>query len=218
MRNRSFTLIEVIIATGIFALLCILCMKLTSSSLSNYEAQKDRARHISQLVILDKTLRKMFSNMVPFNWRDESGDKQSFFYGAVNEMRFAQLNKVNTLKDGGMRFIELILNEENELVANYQTRPFFNGEELIEGKYYTSLLAKDVEQIEFSYVSAIEESQSSEELEWLNEWLEERQDIPLAILLKVRWRDGSEENFMWRTAASSYDERLAPWDNGKLTQ
>ena len=218
MKRHSFTLIEVMIACGIFAILCLACMKLTSGTLMNYQAQKERSARIDQLLLLDKTFKKMITNMVPFTWRDEDDFKKPFFMGLKDRLRFAQLNRINRAEDGGMRFVELTLNESNQLVAFYQSRPFTYGSELTEGKNYSSILADNVEAIEFYFVSSAEEINDSTELIWLDEWEEMREDIPLAVLLKVKWQDESEENFMWRTASNSYFERRAGWENWKVVQ
>ena len=218
MKRRSFTLIEVMIASGIFALLCLACMKLTSGTLMNYQAQKERSSRIDELILLDKTFRKMVTNMVPFTWRDEDDFKRPFFMGTKDQMRFAQLNRINRAEHGGMRFVELALNENNQLVAYYQTRPFTFGTELTEGKSYFSVLSENVEAIEFYFVSSAEEIDDSSELIWLDEWEEMREDIPLAVLMKVTWQDESQENFMWRTAGNSYYERRAGWENWKVMQ
>ena len=218
MKKRAFTLVEVMVASGIFAIVCLVCMKLSSGVLMNYQAQKERSHKIQELITLDKTFRKMISNMVPFSWRDEDDFKVPFFVGLNNTMRFAQLNRINRSEDGGMRFVELSLNENNQLVAYYQTRPFTFGTELTEGKSYLSILGEEIESVEFFYVSAEEGTNDSSELIWLEEWQEMREDIPLAVLMKIRWLDQSEENFMWRTSGNSYYERRAGWDNWKVKQ
>jgi len=156
--------------------------------------------------------------MVPFTWRDEDDVKKPFFMGFSNVMRFAQVNRINRVEDGGMRFVKLSLNENHQLVAYYQTRPFTYGVELTEGKSYKSVLVEEVKSIEFVYVSAEEGLHDSSELEWLEEWEEMREDIPLAVLIKIRWLDDAEENFMWRTSGNSYYERRASWENWKVKQ
>ena len=109
-------------------------------------------------------------------------------------MRFCYLSRINNLEDGGLRFAEVYVNEESQLVADYQTRPFTEGLELSDNAYQ-SILSKEVKSVSFSYVSVAENEQSSENLEWLDDWEEDRLDIPLAVRITVTWKNEDTENF-----------------------
>ena len=131
-------------------------------------------------------------------------------------MRFCYLSRINNLEDGGLRFAEIYVNEDYQLVADYQTRPFNEAIELNDNAYQ-SILSEDVESVSFSYVSVTENEQSSENLEWLDEWEEDRLDIPLAVRMTITWKNEDIENFFWRTAGNSYYERYGAWRNGEKT-
>ena len=217
MKKNNFTLIEIIIALGLFVALSISCVSLISSMTTSMEVQNDRTEHIDGLVRLDRSLKKMFSNMVQYTWRDENNERLPHFLGLSDSIRLAHLNRVNNLQDGGLRFAEIYVDENSQLIARYQNRPFRNAEELNEDAYI-SILSESVESIQFDYASVEEDRSSSEDLEWLQEWSDERLDIPLAVMITVNWTEESgkgSETFLWRTAGNSYYERWGAWRNGE---
>ncbi|NQZ59787.1 MAG: hypothetical protein HRT88_20230 [Lentisphaeraceae bacterium] len=217
MKRRNFTLMELIIALSLFALLSLICMGLLKSVIDSLKTQKEHSKKVGELVILNKTTKKMFANMVPFSWRDEENQKVPHFGGGPEYMRFVYLNRVNSPQDGGLRFCEIFVNDDAELVVQYQTRPFRHGYEINE-EHYLSILARKVQSVSFQYASAAEDQQSSAEMEWLEEWKAERLDIPLAILMTITWENENVESFMWRTAGNSFYERHGAWKNGEEIQ
>ena len=218
---KAFTLIEMVIATGLFAIITLVCMKLQSTMVSSFTAQTERSLHIEQLTNLDLSFKKMFSNMVPFTWRDADNQRVPHFQGDSDYLRFAYLTRLNSDLDGGLRFMEIFINDENALEARYQNRPFLDGVESSE-EAFSSVLSYDVASISLRYASVAENSQHSQDLEWLEAWDVERTDIPLAILVNVTWiadesGDQKAESFLWRTSSNSYYERLGAWRNGART-
>ncbi|MCM8530964.1 MAG: hypothetical protein NE330_07375 [Lentisphaeraceae bacterium] len=212
--KKPFTLIEVIIALALFVGLAISCVTLVHSLTTSMESQNARSKHVESLVLLDRTIKKMFTNMVPFKWRDLDNQAVPHFGGYSDRIRFAYLNRINNLQDGGLRFVELFVNDDAQLVAVYQTRPFREGVEANENAYQ-SILSEEVDSIEFSYVSVAEGESSSENLEWLEDWDEDRLDIPLGVRITIRWQNEDAESFFWRTAGNSYYERWGAWRNGE---
>lgn len=213
-KKSNFTLLEVMIAIGLFAVLAITCVSLMTTLTGSLAAQQERSEHVDKLVSLDKTLKKMFTNMVQFTWRDQDNERLPHFLGVSDTMRFAYLNRVNNLQDGGLRFVDIYVDDEARLIARYQNRPFRNSEEINEDAYI-SVLAENVDSIVFNYASVEEERTSSEYLEWLQEWSDERLDIPLAVMITINWTTNGSETFLWRTAGNSFYERWGAWRNGE---
>lgn len=213
-KKSNFTLLEVMIAIGLFAVLAITCVSLMTTLTGSLAAQQERSEHVDKLVSLDKTLKKMFTNMVQFTWRDQDNERLPHFLGVSDTMRFAYLNRVNNLQDGGLRFVDIYVDDEARLIARYQNRPFRNAEEINEDAYI-SVLAENVDSIVFNYASVEEERTSSEYLEWLQEWSDERLDIPLAVMITINWTTNGSETFLWRTAGNSFYERWGAWRNGE---
>ncbi len=213
IQKRYFTLLEVMIALALFASLVFLTMVMVGNFTSSLQVQQERSAHIDQLVNLDKSIKKMFTNMVAFSWRDEDGKKIPHFLGTGSSIRFVHLNRVNDLRDGGLRFVELFVDDVGKLVALYQTRPFLNGVEVSQNAY-RSVLAENIEEVSFKYASLEDDASTSDKMEWLEEWEDTRLDIPLAVMITVKFRDFGTETFLWRTAGNSFYERCG-WRNGE---
>ena len=216
MKRRHFTLIEVLIALALFAGLAVTCVSLMQAVAGSMESQSIRSKHVDSLVTLDRTVKKLFTNMVPFRWRDIDNQAVPHFVGASDFMRFAHLNRVNDLNDGGLRFVELFVDDDGNLIANYQTRPFREGTEINETAY-RSILSTAVSSVTFQYASVPEDEQASENIAWFEEWEEDRLDIPLSVMMTVTWQDETSETFMWRPAGNSYYERWGAWRNMERT-
>ena len=217
INKNSFTLLEVVIALALFAGLAVTSVTLISRMSSSYETQNERSAHVENLVALDRTLKKMFTNMVKYSWRDEDNQRLPHFTGTSDFMRFVHLNRVNDINDGGLRFVELFLDDQGRFTARYQTRPYRNAEEMNEDAYL-SILAENIASVQFDYASVTEDESSSEFMEWLQEWDEEKADIPLAVMVTLNWKDETSETFLWRTAGNGYYERYGDWNNRDVVQ
>ena len=166
------------------------------------------------LVKLDKTFKKMFTNTVKFTWRDEDNETYPHFYGFNDSVILTYLTRVNNIQDGGLRFVNIFVDSDSRLIARYQNRPFRNSTEINEDAYI-SILSENVESVSFQYAGVIPDTTGVEELEWTDQWEQERLDIPLGIMVTVNWRDKGSETFIWRTASNSYYERWGAWRNNE---
>jgi len=216
--KKHFTLVELIIATSLLALLVLGAVNLSLASITSYDQIRDRQAHVNELMRIDASLQKLISNSVPFWWYE--GDfKMNVFNGKADTLTLVSRNKIRNVKDGGMRFCTFYINDEAEFIVEYQSKPLTDAIDFVEGESLTSVLAQDVEKIEFFYAgieqleNASQESDSNQP-QWFDEWDELRIDLPLAIWVRVTWQNEVVENFMWRTAGNAYQERLGFWQNG----
>ena len=53
------------------------------------DTQNKRSQQVESLVLLDRTIRKMFTNMVPFKWRDIDNQTVPHLRGIQTECVFA---------------------------------------------------------------------------------------------------------------------------------
>jgi len=114
---------------------------------------------------------------------------------------------------------ELVLVEpDGDLLAHYQQRPFLTWDGLSDGPVETSVLSHGVASIEFLYVDLVDEA---DDVEWLADWQPEDEDedgkkrktdqLPLAVMVTVRWQDGRTESWLRRTSGSGFRERYGQW-------
>ena len=102
---------------------------------------------------------------------------------------------------GNLFFVRVYVDDRtDELVAEYSKfprLPWYEDDE-DEMPYDREVLATDVDRISFLYAGAQDRT-----VIWIDEWDREEYDfIPLAVQMTVEWKDGREERWLRRTAAS----------------
>ena len=81
--------------------------------------------------------------------------------------------------------------------SKFPRLPWYEDDE-DEMPYDREVLATDVDEISFLYAGAQDST-----IIWLEEWDREEYDfIPLAVQMTVKWKNGTEECWLRRTAAS----------------
>lgn len=210
-RARQFTLLELVVALVMLAGLTAIVFAAGTGITSSWErltAEKDR---FAELLVVDRTLDALLGNVVPFRWNNEDGVERPAFSGQPDSVGFVTTTQIHDIADGGLIFVHLAV-ADDRLLAYYQSRPLIDPK-VPESAAKTSILAEGINRIELQYADRTGEG----DLEWLDEWdrEDERNEIPLAILLKVFWRDGREEAWLRRTAGSSRFERFGKWQPGR---
>ena len=211
LRMHRFTLLELAVAMAIFMLVAMVLFAFARGIAASWERLHGEQQQFSRLLALDRTLDRMLSNAVPFQWRDLEREPMPFFLGEGNRCRLAVLHPVYRTEDGGLRFVELFL-EDDKLMARFSQRPYLEWQETA-GLTGQSILAWDVDRIEFQYVdwSGDELLEWEDRMVWTSEWDPERKELPLAIWITVTWQDGRAETWLRRTAGAGWRERYSGW-------
>ncbi len=205
-RISRFTLIEVIIAVSLLVTVMGVLFLGTGTVMSSWEQLESHARGFEDMLSLDRTLDVLLSNVIPFTWPDEEleGRPSMMFRGESGQTTFAYIHSFNRLEDGAIRSCRL-MQEKNELVAYYCERPPF-PEDLGSDKLRRSVLARNIHSVSFSYMDV-----EDDRITFIDDW-EDRDYMPLAILIRVDWIDGASQNWLRRTAGTSYFERWGKWE------
>ena len=190
-----FTLIEVLVAVAIMLLLFVAAGTSLVSVQRTWQKVQNKNNELKILISLDKIVNTNFPNIVPFDWKDEDLNKRSTFLGDHDRVSFACLHRVNVIKDGGIRFIT-IFKEGDKLIVAYRDTPQLYWDELPMNE---EVLAEGIQDLTFVYADV----DRDRKLIWEDDWDEdERKNIPMAIQMTIQWDDGSETNWLRRTAAS----------------
>lgn len=202
MKKTAFTLIEILIATALTAVLIALLALVNTSASRTWESVEKRSAKLQDLMIVRQSLGKLVSNAVPYH----QGKDDSFynaFEGEANHFRLASLQRITNLEDGGLIFAELSV-EDEQLQLNYAFRPWNANSDL---ELDRTVLLEEVQSLSCRYAYAEEER----EIAWCEQWIEEEHDaLPLGIEITIEFNNGDQESFLWRTAANSRYER---WEN-----
>ena len=225
MSRRPFTLIELVIAIGVFSMVAVALFVFSSNVADSWSRLSVERNRFSELMELDRAVESIFPNVVPFLWRDPAEEtivERPFIVATDTVLRVAYLHRLNDADEGAIRFVELKV-EDNELTATYTDRPFLDWDMAPPDRIRTSVLATGVESVTFQYADHINDvaMEWNERLFWQLEWEteeSERTDVPLAIQMTVQWQDGRTESWLRRTMGVSYRERFGTWslpqDNG----
>ncbi len=217
MKNRmKFTLIEVIITSVLLTMIVLISLSVTTDSMKRWTRVENINDHLSQLREIEQVLGNSMANAIPFVWRDDENFSESVgtFTGEPDRVAFCYLHQLNNLEEGAIRFIGLVL-EEDEFVAYYKSKPWIDFEgDLTADDVTRAVLATGIKNISFQYVVSEYET-GEEELIWEEEWDdddEKRFDIPLAMRIDITWEDGDiTESFLYRTAGNSRYQRWGDW-------
>ena len=202
-RRSNFTLMELVAAAGIMLAVAGI---IAFASRSFFRALASAERVSAQLQVylnIDQVMDGCFRNMIPFNWETDDVNDDTFqvFMGEQDWIHFTTLRRSYDDIGGNLFFVRVYVDEKtDELVAEYSKFPRLPWYEDNEDEmpYDREVLATNVERISFRYAGAQDNA-----VIWLEEWDRERYDfIPLAVQMTVEWKDGTEEYWLRRTAAS----------------
>ena len=205
--ERYFTLMEVIVAFAILTLIATLTGIVLVSVQQSWSKIKENSALLEDMVKLDRIANNAFRNTVPFHWPDENRKNKQIFKGKSDSIRMAYLHRINSNKENGIRFIELLL-RENQLVARYRDYPMTeeNPEHCTE-----EILISRVQKLEFRYAE-----RADDEIVWNSEFDEvAAENIPVAIRMTITLDDGETVDFLRRTAGNSYVSTYGKYDEKK---
>ena len=201
IRRSNFTLMELVAATGIMLAIAGI---IAFASRSFFRALASAERVSAQLQVylnIDQLMDGCFRNMIPFNWEtpDVNDDTFQVFLGEEDMIHFTTLRRSYDDNSGNLFFVRVFV-EDEQLIAEYSKFPrlpwYDDDDDLM--PYDREVLATNVDRISFMYAGAQDST-----IIWLDVWDREEYDfIPLAVQMTVEWKDGTEERWLRRTAAS----------------
>ena len=218
-RRRHFTLLELAIAVTIFMMVAVALFAFSGHISQSWGSITTERNRLAELLAMDRTIDSIFSNAIPFLWREREDGLVKvvpFIVAEGDFLRIAYLHRLNDTEKGAIRFVELFL-EDGDLKALYTERPFINWEDISDERKKVSILTTGVESISFLYAdfSSDVSVNWNERLFWRDSWEtedSERKDIPLAIQIRIKWQDGREEAWLRRTMGNSFRERYGTYE------
>lgn len=209
MKKNKFTLLELVVATGVMITLVSLLAVASKMFYDGYHRAQQITEKLEEFMGIDRIMDIYVRNMIPFKWKDKDNSSRFLFSGKENELMFTALRRAANGGNGGLLFIRLKL-ENDQLIAEYSPYPrlpWVEDDEQLSWKQ--EIISKNVASITFKYAETTISETNSSELEWLESWEEnEHAAIPLAVQMNVQWKNGSEESWLRRTAGVSFHSTL----------
>ena len=199
--EAGFTLIEVVMAIGIFAVISLLIATTLFTMQRSWSRIKKQTKRLKAYQTIDRVVDYAVRNTVPFKWPDKTFKEQLVFKGDSDKVILSYLHRVTNIKKGGIRFMQLSL-ENGDLLAYYRHTPilYWLNEDLV-STCQKEVIARDVENISFLYADKDENG-----VTWSDDWNEElEKNIPLGIQLTIKFKDGRKVSWLRRTAGSSFE-------------
>ena len=198
--EAGFTLLEMILSVFILSMIMLVVgtsLYLAKDSLDKVDKKN---RQIDTYLNLDRVFSSSIRNAIPFTWPDSENKEVSIFAGNRDSVMFAYLHRIISESDGGIRFIRFYL-KDNRFIADYRKIPFFliNADS---DNLFREILADDIEELNILYADRDTENM---EIVWSSGW-HDTVNIPLAIQISLKWKDGTEYSWLRRTAGSGQSQ------------
>ena len=205
MKLRSnFTLIELVVSIAILIVIAGIVGVAGAAFYNGYERSLRVTGRLKMCMAIDNLMDTHIRNMVPFKWRDEEGNSRLTFDGEENRIHFTTLRRSYGDRPGALLFIRVFV-EDSKLIAEYSPYPRlpWAEEEGDESKpVVREIIAENVNTVTFLY--AEKSSEDSNAVDWLEEFREEEYSVlPLAVMMKIEFTDGTTEQWMRRVAGIS---------------
>lgn len=194
--ERNFTLLEAVLALTILSVIAALTGSLLFTGQRGWMGARGNADRLDRLMRLDRIADAAFRNAIPFRWPDAEGRDRLAFNGKRDSIRLAYLHRVNSRDEGGIRFLELFL-DDAELKARFRRYPI-TGER--DDACMEETIARGVRSLAFSY--AVREGNA---VAWKPEFETDdpRAGIPAAVRMELEFEDGDKVQYLRRTAGNS---------------
>jgi type II secretory pathway component PulJ len=204
LRRHCFTLLEMVVVAGLLAVVIAAATLGLFSVLQTWDRVSAQSTQFQDTLTLDRTLETILANAIPLMWKNDEYQDVMIFHGEPNDVTLAYEHRLNRLEDGAIRCCRLRL-EQDELVCYYVERPPM-PESLDSERVRRSVLARNVASLELSYADL-----DDQRLVMVEDW-GDRLYLPLAIQVRVQWRDGGEQVWFQRVMATSWFERMGRWE------
>lgn len=217
--KKHFTLLEMLMAMVIFALIMAAVGSAVATVAVSWQRIGQHGEYIREFCQLENLADTAFRNAFIFHWPDSAtGEIKTYFSGGQNELSLTYRHRIGVGREGGLRFLYLYLNENNELVAEYRPQPrlqevrtsdlelemldFSREEDLVVEE---EVLLREVADLEFFY--AWEDVRG---IVWHDSWdLDEYGDqLPLAILMRITNQRGEVLQFLRRIGGNSAIQKM----------
>ena len=198
--GKTFTLIEIVVAVALFAVVSSIIAMALASFQKSYDQISRLSAKLEHCRALDR-IAEHLGNAIPFAWpnADEDDAEQLVFDGKSDELWFTARARAGADGKGALRFFRLYL-DEDKLLCDTRDLPLLPWLDPGEQPCRTETIADNVEHLTFTYA----DYDDDDELEWLEEWDQDDEDyenrLPPAIRMTVEFRNGESVTVLRRTA------------------
>ncbi len=199
-QSSPFTLLEVVLAVTIFAVMSGLTAMILYAMPHNWSNMQERADRLAALTRLDSIADRAIRNAVPFEWTEKLRDDRLIFSGDPQRLVIAYRKPIEPGSGSGIGFLALGF-RDGKLLAQYRDQPIvYWEEETLPGTLTEEIILEDVKEFNFRYAKW-----ENGKLEWDEDWEENSNKLfPPAIAWDIEFEDGQKVSYLRRTAGNSF--------------
>ncbi|MFC0119988.1 type II secretion system minor pseudopilin GspJ [Pseudoalteromonas xiamenensis] len=188
MKAKGFTLIEVMMALAILAVVVMATHQILESTMNAKEASEDTLTELEKLQTVFRFMDQDFSQLSTRIVRNESGDKATSYIIHGRYQFESQYDGIGFIRDGWINPINLLPRSELQAVG-YRVmddklerlyRIYVDQLDGTEPK--VQVLLNDVEELKFEFLDKAQK--------WQDEW--KMQALPLAVAVTLKQKDKPE--------------------------
>lgn len=179
MNARGFTLLEVLIATTLMAIMMVLLMGSLRLGARSWDRGEEQIDQTSQMLVVGSFFRRHLTNALP--WHSPGRQQpEPVFAGSRNSIEYVGLLPAQ-IKSGLYRFRFFVAAKQERRPLTLSVQPLDTSGEADPIDELEVL--RDVEDVRFAYLAP---HSPGEPVVWLEEWTED--SMPVAISIRVRIR------------------------------
>lgn len=199
-----FTLLEMTLSIFIFSIIMLILGTALATAQQSLNKVTQKNQSLMALQTLDRVFTSSLRNAVPFSWTDAARRVRTVFVGEPNKVSFAYLHRVSDSNEGGIRFIQFYQAADKLMVA-YRKAPILPWDQNTFNLAEKEVLCDNVSSINMNYAARF-----NNQIVWKNSWQTEdgKFDIPLAIQIKINFRNGESQQWLRRTAGAGQFEEF----------
>lgn len=186
MRNRGFTLVEILIAFTISLLLILLIFSGFRLSSRSYEKITEQDEISQRIRVLNERIGWLIRGIYSYKTVDKEGKEKPFFIGNSDSIGFittSVLPETKRLQDmAGLKWVYLFVDTEG---LKEKDSIYFLEENLDEPYEGAVILDNSIESMNIEYLEP-------EDNTWVDSWDSEKDHLPAAIKIKLRFKQNNK--------------------------
>lgn len=207
--QRGFTLLEMLIALGLMAMLVVGMMRLMAQGTAVWSNSDRDIRAVENDKIAIDFIRKMLHKAKPMNWggglnsdyllfNPIEGTNEKIFVGKADALYFAAPLPASDAEHLGIYLFKIAAQQTDEyankaLVVSYWLLGEESLDKTLEGKKKSEVIMTDVDSVSFRYFGNKDSAGGLGDQEWQSDW-EEMSHFPLAVEMSLKRSKFDPEN------------------------
>ncbi|MCF6437359.1 type II secretion system minor pseudopilin GspJ [Pseudoalteromonas sp. MMG022] len=213
MRQRGFTLLEVMVALGILAFVVMATHQILDSTIKAKEASEETIAELESLQTTFRLMDQDFSQMTKREVRNEAGDTNpSYVLHGRFELQ-SQYDGIAFVRDGWTNPISLLPRSELQAVGyrviddNLERIYRIYVDELDGAEPRSQVVIKNVEELKFEFLD--------DKQKWQEEW--NKKALPLAVAVTLQLKDTPSIRRLFLTPGDGKEQQASSSRNSNST-